>query len=92
MDFLSSWPLYAHRITGSTKPYRSGMRPFVQASGADYIGKTRYYDIEYRTSMTTGSWQLVPGSSGIMGDGSVIAYTNTTPDQSEYYRARTRLQ
>jgi hypothetical protein len=27
MDFLSSWPLYAHRITGSTKPYRSGMRP-----------------------------------------------------------------
>jgi hypothetical protein len=61
--------------------------PSIQASG----GKTRYYDIEQRSNLLTGSWQLVPGYTGIVGNGSFIACTNATQDQAEFYRVKARL-
>jgi hypothetical protein len=68
--------------------------PSVQASGSDYTGKTRYYDIEQRTNlMASGaSWQPAPNETNIVGNGSAIAYTNATADGVKFYRGKVRLQ
>jgi hypothetical protein len=62
--------------------------PSVQATG----GETRYYDVEYRTNLLTGSWQPAPNYTNIPGNGSVIVCTNTVQDQAKFYRAKVWLQ
>jgi len=66
--------------------------PSILATGSNYNLKTRYYDIEQRTNLLTGSWQTAPGYAGVFGNGNVIAYTNTPQDRAKYYRAKVRLQ
>jgi formylglycine-generating enzyme required for sulfatase activity len=66
--------------------------PSIQASGSDYSGKTRYYDIELRTNLLIGSWQPVPGYTNIFGNGSIISCTNVTQNQATFYRTKVWLQ
>jgi hypothetical protein len=66
--------------------------PSVQATGSNYTGKARYYDVELRTNLLSGSWQLAPNYTGILANGSIIVLTNVTPDQTKFYRAKVRLQ
>jgi formylglycine-generating enzyme required for sulfatase activity len=62
--------------------------PSVQATG----GKTRYYDIELRTNLFTGSWQPVSSYTNLAGNGSVITCTNITQDRAGFYRVKVSLQ
>jgi hypothetical protein len=55
-------------------------------------GKTRYYDIELRTNLMFGSWQPVPGYTNVLGNGSIILYTNGIQDPAKFYRVKARLQ
>jgi hypothetical protein len=66
--------------------------PSIQASGSNYTGRTRYYDIEQRTNLLIGSWQPVTAYTGILANGSIIVYTNAIQDQAKFYRVKARLQ
>ena len=66
--------------------------PSIAATGTDYSGKTRYYDLESATDLLVGGWQPIPGYTGLLGNGSVIVYTNAPQNGVMFYRARTRLQ
>jgi hypothetical protein len=66
--------------------------PSILVTGSDYLNKTRYYDIEYRTNLTAGSWQPAPGETNLVGNGAVIACTNAAQDDVKFYRAKVRLQ
>jgi hypothetical protein len=66
--------------------------PSVQATGSDYSGKARYYDVELRTNLLLGAWQPVPNHTNILGNGSLILYTNASQDQTKFYRVTARLQ
>jgi hypothetical protein len=66
--------------------------PSIQATGSNYTGKTRYYDIELRTNLMAGAWQPVPSYTDILANGSIIACTNAPQDQVKFYRAKARLQ
>jgi formylglycine-generating enzyme required for sulfatase activity len=62
--------------------------PSIQATG----GGTRYYDMEYCTNLMAGAWQPATGYTNIIGNGSIIACTNVTPEQAKFYRVKARLQ
>jgi hypothetical protein len=66
--------------------------PSIAATGTSYTGKGRYYDLELRTNLTAGSWQPVTGYTNILGNDSVIIYTNGTQEQAKFYRVKARLQ
>jgi hypothetical protein len=66
--------------------------PSIQAAGSNYTGQTRYYDVEIRTSLLSGAWQLVSGYTGILGNGNIITCTNAIEDPTMFYRAKVWLQ
>jgi predicted esterase len=66
--------------------------PSVLATGPSYAGKARYYDVELRTNLLTGSWQPVPNHTNIPGNGSFIICTNASQDQAKFYRVKAWLQ
>jgi hypothetical protein len=67
--------------------------PSIQATGSNYNGKSRCYDIEQCTNLLSGgTWQPISGCTGILGNGSVIACTNASADRAKFYRAKVRLQ
>jgi hypothetical protein len=66
--------------------------PSIQATGSNYTSKSRYYDIEQRTNLLFGAWQLVPLYGHIFGNGSIITCTSVTQDQAKFYRAKVLLQ
>ncbi|MBN1673180.1 MAG: fibronectin type III domain-containing protein, partial [Kiritimatiellae bacterium] len=67
--------------------------PTVQATGAAYAGKSRYYTLEEKTG-PAGAWLVVPGYSKIPGQGQVVTYQPAgSPDDSPmFHRARVWLQ
>jgi hypothetical protein len=67
--------------------------PSIQATGSDYAGKNRYYDIEQCTNLLSGgAWLPVPGCSNIPASGGIIGCTNATADHTKFYRAKVWLQ
>jgi hypothetical protein len=68
--------------------------PSVQATGSNYTGKTRYYDIEQRSNMLAGgAWQPVPNYTNIPGNGSIISCTNAIiQNPAAFYRFKVWLQ
>jgi hypothetical protein len=65
----------------------------IQAAGSNYNGKARYYDIEQRTNLLAGgAWQPVPNYTNVLGNGSIIVYTNAIQDRAIFYRVKSRLQ
>jgi outer membrane protein assembly factor BamB len=64
----------------------------LSASGPDYAGKTRYYDLETTTNLFGGVWLPVTNETNIVGTNVTVNYTNTFPDTKRYYRVGARLQ
>ena len=50
------------------------------------------YDLEQSSDAGAGDWLAVPGFTGVPGDNNVVVFTNTAPQASTSYRARTRVQ
>jgi hypothetical protein len=48
----------------------------------------RWYSLQARTNLTAGTWQDVPGSTNILGDGSVLALTNSVLLPQNFYRVK----
>lgn len=66
--------------------------PTIEASGAAYSGKIRYYDLQSTVNLLTGPWGDVAGAMNIMGNNTVAAYTNLFPDAVRMFRVKVRLQ
>jgi hypothetical protein len=67
--------------------------PSIKATGTNYNGVTRYYDIEQCTNLLTGgAWQPAAGYSGIQANGGIIACTNAAQSPAKFYRVRAWLQ
>ena len=68
--------------------------PSVQATGSNYVGVSRYYEIDQCSNLLSGgSWQPVPGyTGGLLASGGVIASTNTAQNNATFYRAKVLLQ
>jgi hypothetical protein len=67
--------------------------PSIQATGSNYSGRTRYYDIEQCTNLLSGAtWQPAPGYSNVLANSGIIACTNATPAPISFYRAKVWLQ
>ena len=65
--------------------------PSVQTNSC-YSGVTRYYSIEQCTNMLIGgSWQAIPGYTGLQASGGIIACTNAA-NSVMFYRAEATLQ
>jgi uncharacterized repeat protein (TIGR03803 family) len=66
--------------------------PSLSASGTDYDGKTRYYDMQTATNLFNSAWLPVTNETNIGGANVTVNYTNAVPDWRRYYRVGTRLQ
>jgi hypothetical protein len=60
-------------------------------AGSDYGGKKRYYVLETRTNLLSGTWSEVPGYANIIGAGQTLTYTNQ-PSARRFFRVRVDLQ
>jgi len=61
------------------------------ASGAGYEDLERYYDLEYRSNLVSGSWLPVAGCTNILGQDHTVTHTNTHTSAT-LYRARAELR
>lgn len=66
--------------------------PTVNAACAGYEGHQFLYDLEWRTNLTLGSWQAVPGFTNIIGDNQMKSFTNTAAARAEFYRVKVRVE
>ena len=64
----------------------------VGTTGQDYLGKTRYYTLEFATNLVSPSWQAVLNYSNVPGDDALMTYTNASPLGCKFYRVRANLQ
>ena len=55
-------------------------------------GTDRLYDLDTSTNMNSGNWSPLANYSNIVGNGSVIYWTNIMPDRIRFVRGRVRLQ
>jgi hypothetical protein len=63
------------------------------AAGAGYAGLTRKYDLECSSDPTTpGSWQGLPGYTGLPGDGEPMVVTLPIAGPQQFYRLSVRLE
>ncbi|MEI7900437.1 MAG: lamin tail domain-containing protein [bacterium] len=60
-------------------------------AGAEYGGKQRYYSLEGRTNLVTGTWLDIAGYTDILGTGQTILYTNP-PSGTGFVRAKATLR
>jgi outer membrane protein assembly factor BamB len=65
--------------------------PTISASGSDYTGKTRCYDLETSTNLLSGAWLPVANETNIIGANVTVSYTNAVPDRTRYYRVVLKL-
>jgi alpha-mannosidase len=66
--------------------------PSIQATGLNYVGKARYYDIEQCINLLIAAWQPVPNYTNILGNGGIITCTNAVQNPAAFYRAKVRLK
>jgi hypothetical protein len=65
----------------------------IPTSGSNYVGKTRYYSMQDSTNISApGTWQWIANYTNILGDGSLITYTNASPGTRRWFRIKARLQ
>jgi len=64
----------------------------IEASGAAYSGKNRYYDLQSTANLLTGPWVNVTGVNNLLGNNSLVTYTSLYPDTSVMFRVKVRLQ
>ncbi len=62
------------------------------ASGLGYTATSRIYGLESATSLLSGTWQPIPGSTNILGNDATAIYTNGSLAGNIYYRVKARLQ
>ncbi len=101
-DGLSTWEEY---ITGThpTNPSSvfdvqitsaSGQSlvsvPTIEA-GIQYEGLNRYYSLEFRTNLMTGTWDPVSGLTDVRATGQVLVCTNLANSTNRFYRGKVRL-
>jgi hypothetical protein len=65
--------------------------PTISASGSDYTGKTRCYDLETATNLLGGAWLPVVNETNIIGANLTVTYTNAVSDRTRYYRVGVKL-
>jgi hypothetical protein len=61
------------------------------ASGPDYAGRTRYYDLQSHRRLDE-PWAGVLHETSVLGDGNVHQTTLSIADNGRFYRLRIRLQ
>ncbi|MBN1673067.1 MAG: chitobiase/beta-hexosaminidase C-terminal domain-containing protein [Kiritimatiellae bacterium] len=66
--------------------------PTVPAGGSGYEGLARFYRIEERSAAWSGTWHGVSGYTRITADGETVTYTNTSPSEDAWFRARVWLE
>jgi len=66
--------------------------PTIEASGAAYSGKSRYYDLQSTVDLVTSPWADVAGADSIVGNNPTMSYTNLFTDTSRMFRVKVRLQ
>jgi outer membrane protein assembly factor BamB len=54
--------------------------------------KSRFYRLETRASLLSGTWQPVPGYTNVLGDDTTRFFTNAAPGTSVFYRVRVWMQ
>ena len=59
-------------------------------AGTGY-GKQRYYALESRTNLLSGTWTEISGYTDIIGAGQTILYTNA-PTRTGFIRAKAALR
>jgi hypothetical protein len=62
-----------------------------RASGSEFLGFDRFYDLFSSSNLLTGPWLPIPGRTNLMGEDAVISYTNAPADRTQFYRAETWL-
>ena len=60
-------------------------------TGSEYGGKQRYYTLESRTNLLSGTWSDIPGYTDILGTGQTVTYTNP-PAGTDFIRAKATLR
>lgn len=66
--------------------------PMVEASGAGYFGKRRYYDLLTATNLVMDTWSPVTEATHIPGAPGSFRYTNAIPAAEAFYKVKARLQ
>lgn len=63
-----------------------------EASGSNYSGMARTFDLQYCTNLSGGEWHAVPGYESLPGEDRPIVYTNSPVAPSPFlFRGRGRL-
>jgi len=73
----------------------SGVSVFFQsrrASGTNYSGRSRFYDIETATDLLSGVWLPVANETNLPGTDAIVSYTNGVIGPQGFYRLRTKLR
>ncbi len=60
--------------------------------GSAYMWKDRYYDLEDSTNLVTAPWLPVTDQINILGDDSIVTYTNLSPAPVRFFRVKVRLE
>jgi hypothetical protein len=88
-DPLSRPFLQVARVSGQ---YQVSFKA-VQAAGAGYVGKTRFYSLEHCNDLASGDWTVVPGENAIAGADQTVSYVGFESEGgSGFYRFKINLQ
>ena len=66
--------------------------PTVNAACVSHEGQQFLYDLQWRTNLSVGSWQGVPGFTSIVGDNSVKSFASAPTASAAFYRVTVRAQ
>jgi hypothetical protein len=64
--------------------------PTIEA-GSEYEGLSRYYSLESRTNLLTGTWVPVSGLTDIRAAGQILVCTNLAGTTNRFYKCKVRL-
>ena len=66
--------------------------PTISAATAGFIGKSLRYDLQSRTNLAPGNWQLVAGATNVLGDGNTKTFIHSPSSAAEFFRLGVRLE
>jgi hypothetical protein len=66
--------------------------PARQAQGPGYVGKTREYSLETRTTIDAPDWSPLPGFNGIVATNQTVTLQQQVTNVSTFYRAKVSLR
>ncbi len=96
-DGAKAWEEYVSGTDPTDPGSRFALRMNQGASVVDFTalratGTDRIYDLETHTNVAAANWSPLPGYTNIVGNDSVIYWTNTVPDRMRFVRGRVRLK